>query len=182
MNLQEIEQKFLTVNAEKERDEETITTLRSQRASLFLEDSSGYSQEIDSLDKEIVKLQSSIDNFPSVIEELEHLLTAEQKKLAQEAKASLLTKQGEAAEEVQVLSKSFVGILEKAVNINESLRAALTAEAELAQNSGQHFPTERCRGSLQSLNMLLEIMQSQLFQGGSMTLNEETGKNINIIL
>ena len=182
--VQEIQAQIEKLKEATERKKEQLEEYRTKRAQLVINevDTTKNKARVTSIDSEIKQLKRAIENFPTELKLLEENLAAEQARIAENERSELVTKQEEAADEVQVLSKSFVGILEKAVNINESLRAALTAEATLAQRTGQHFPTERCRGSLQSLSMLLEIMQKQLQQGGSMTLNEETGKNIHIML
>lgn len=160
--LHQIEQKFLAVTAEKETAETKIVTLRSQRASLFLEDSSGYSQEIDKLDEEIIKLSSFIDSFPSVIEELENQLTKEKCRLAQIERDKLLEQQQEVVDEIHLLSKNFINLISQANEVNINLRNALSAEAGIRNKTGQDLLAVYTDGSCDSLRMLLETCQVQM--------------------
>ena len=180
----EIQTQIESLRESTEQKETQLEQYRSKRAEITVNEAmtTKNKQRIANIDAEVKRLKKSIENAPAELALLQVNLAAEQARIAEVERTELLTKQEEIADEVQVLSKSFVAILKKAVNINELLRSAQTAEATLAQQTGQHFPTERCRGSLQSLPLLLETMQIQLFQGGSMTLNEESSKNIHIML
>lgn len=182
--VQEIEQRISNLKESIERKKEQLEEYRTKRAQLVINevDTTKNKAKVTSIDSEIRRLNRAIENFPTELKLLEENLAAEQNRIAEQVRSELIDKQTEISVEISLLSKSFVLLLEKANHTNELLRAALSAEAGLAQQTGQHFLTECCRGSLQSLPLLCQTMQSQLFQGGSMTLNEETTKNIHIML
>ena len=110
----------------------------------------------------IKRLNSSIDNAPHELKLLEEQLAKEQDRIAQAARAELLTKQQEVADEVGLLSKNFITILEKANEVNTQLLAALSAESGIRQKTGADVLADYCHGSMGSLSMLLECMQSEL--------------------
>lgn len=139
-----------------------LDDLRRERAHLSIEGISSNVPKIDSLDKSIEKMQRYIDNCPVVLSELEHLLAAEQNRIEQEVKAELLEHHREIAEEVEVLSKNFISLLEKAVGVNQNLIAALSAEMGIRQKTGADVLKEYCHGSQMSLEMLLETCQGQM--------------------
>ena len=180
----EIQAQIEGLRESTEHKEEQLEQYRNKRAELVINEAMTTKNKarVTSIDSEIKQLKRAIENFPTELKLLEENLATEQNRIAEVERAELVIKQEEAADEVQVLSKSFVAILEKAVNINTQLIAALTAEAGLAQKTGQHFLTECCRGSLQSLSLLFEAMQNQLRGEAHMTLNEDVSKNIHIML
>jgi len=118
--------------------------------------------KVTSIDAEIRKLQKAIDNFPAELALLEENLAKEQHRLAQEENDKLLDLQREAANDVELLSKGFIVSLEKSVESNSQLRAALSAETSLREKTGVTILENYCHGSMQSLGMLLETMQAQM--------------------
>jgi len=160
--VQEIQTQIEATQENLITDKEVLEGLRADRAKLAVENSTKNSTKIALLDKQITTLRDKIDNTPAVISELENQLAAEQERLAQAEAAILLEKQNEVADEVEVLSKNFIALLKKANDVNEHLLAALTAEAGLAQKTGQQVLGDYCQGSRGSLSMLLETMQAQL--------------------
>lgn len=162
--VQEIEQRIANLKESIERKKTHLEAYRSKRAELVINEpgTTKNKAKVTSIDAEIKQLQKSIDNFPAELKLLEENLTKEQERLAQEERAKLFEQQQEVANEVELLSKSFVSLLEKANNINELLLNALSAEAGLAQRTGQKVLGDYCHGSMQSLSMLLETMQAQL--------------------
>ena len=164
MNTAEIQNRINNLNESIKHKETQLEQYRSKRAEITVNEAmtTKNKQRIANIDAEVKRLKKSIENAPAELKILEENLIAEQNRLAQEARAELLTKQEEVANEVELLSKSFVSLLEKANNINELLCNALSAEAGLREKTGQQILENFCHGSMQSLSMLLETMQAQL--------------------
>jgi len=181
--VQEIQIQIDNLKESTERKKEQIENYRKKRANLVLneEDSQKNKQKITSIDHEIRSLQRDIDNAPAELKLLNEKLVAEQRRVAEAERAKLIKQQEKVADELTLLSKNFIASLEKSVECNNQLQAALMAETQLQKKTGQCFPTERCRGSVQSLSLLLKVMQDQM-QGAPMTRNAETSKNIHIML
>ena len=159
---QEIENQIATVTAAQRTNSKLIDKLRQERAKLSVENANKNQQKISKIDDEMLKLRVAIENYPSELKLLEENLAAENQRIAQAEMDKLLEQQQEISDEVTLLSKGFVAILKKANDINTQLIAALTAETNLAQKTGQQVLTEYCHGSIDSLRMLLERMEAQL--------------------
>lgn len=142
-------------------NEVKLENLREERAHLVVEGDAKNEPRIDSLDKQIATLRDTLSNTPAVILELEKILTARQSRDAENKRDELIRQQLEVAEDVQVLSKNFVSMLSRAAEVNNHLQLALSAEAALAQKTGQQVLGEYCHGSQDYLRVLLETMQLQ---------------------
>lgn len=162
MNIQEIEQKIVLTNAETTADEESLLNIRAERAKLVVENDARNNPKIDALDRRIDTICCRLANAPAITTEYKSLLTEEKTRLAEVERDDSLSKQLEIVDEIQVLSRSFVSLLEKANNVNVDLRNALTAEAAIQMKTGQDILTEFAHGSAQSLLMLLEKSQAEL--------------------
>jgi len=181
--LQEIQKQITSLNESIGRKKEQIEAYRTKRAEITVNeaDTQKSKARITSIDSEIKKLTRDIENAPAELKLLEEKLAAEQRRVAEAERTKLIKQQEKVADELTLLSKNFIASLEKSVECNNQLQATLMAETQLQKKTGQCFPTERCRGSLQSLSLLLKVMQDQM-QGAPMTRNEETSKNIHIML
>lgn len=182
----EIQAQIEKLKEATERKKEHLEAYRSKRAEIVVNeaDTQKNKARVTSIDCEIKQLQKSIENAPTELALLEENLIAEQNRLAQKARAGLIEQQQEIAEEAEILSKSFIASLEKANNINSNLRAALSAEAGLAQKTGQQVLGNLgnfCHGSAMSLSLLLEVMQSQ-FAGNHTTPLGSADSNVRIRL
>lgn len=162
--LNEIQTQIDKLTESVSRKKSQIEEYRKKRAHLVLNeaDNEKSKQAITSIDFEIRKLQRDIDNAPAELELLQSQLADEQERIAQEEQNKLIEQQQEVADEIEVLSKQFVSLLEKANGCNIQLKSALTAEAAIRNKTGVNVLTEFCHGSMQSLSMLLETMKSQL--------------------
>lgn len=146
------------------RKKSQIEDYRKKRANLVLNepDNEKNKQAVTSIDHEIRRLQRDIDNAPAELELLQSQLADEQERIAQDERDKLIEQQQEVADEIEVLSKQFVSLLQKANDVNTQLRSALTAEAALRQKTGKHILENYCHGSMQSLSMLLQTMEAQM--------------------
>lgn len=142
-------------------NEVKLENLREERAHLVVEGDAKNEPRIDSLDKQIATLRDTLSNTPAVILELEKILTARQLRDAENKRDELIKQQLEVAEDVQVLSKNFVSLLSKAAEVNSHLQTARSAEAALAEKTGQQVLQSYCQGSQDYLRVLLETMQLQ---------------------
>lgn len=163
MTIEEIESKIQIVTAKQDSATKEIDSLRKERAKLtFYGKGKGNGEEIGRIDHKIFKLELGLSNVPAELELLNSKLAEERQRIAQEEKADLINQQEKIVKEVESLSVKFIESLEKAVEINEALRNALTDEMNLRNKTGKHLLTRYCHGSQQSLSMLFETMKGQL--------------------
>lgn len=181
--VQEIKAQINNLKESTERKETQLEQYRSKRAEIVMNEASTTKNKakVTSIDSEIKQLKRAIENFPTELKLLEENLATEQARIAQAENDKLLEQQREVAEDIEVLSKNFVTILEKAVGLNQNLVAALSAEAGLAAKTGQQVLGNYCHGSQMSLAMLLELMKSQI-DGQHTTPFGAAGVNIRIRL
>ena len=162
--IQEIEQRITNLKESIERKKTYLEQYREKRAELVINEpgTTKNKAKVTSIDSEIKQLKRAIENAPAELALLEENLAAEQRRIAEKKRSELIEQQQEVANEIELLSKGFVSLLEKANNINTLLRAALTAEHGLREQTGQQILENYCHGSMQSLSMLLGTMQAQL--------------------
>lgn len=179
MNTQEIKQRIQLVADNKKADEQALYNLKTERAKLYIENENN--PKLRELDKEIATLIAKIDNTPAVITELENQLNVAQQNDSHLAKEKLIEEQQAIARQIAELSERFIESLVTANEINEQLRAAVSAECGLRQKTGIDVLESFCNPSEGSLPMLLESCEAQM-SGQSGSIAGEAGKNIQIRL
>jgi len=163
MTVAQIEQKLEHHKTVLSESEAKLDELRRQRAKLALADSTKNKTEIAKLDKEIGQHIFDCNNLPSEIEVLESDLAAARKKVEERERSKLITNQKKSAEQVEILSKQFVEILEQAVAANSKLDLAYRNYCTLRTATKEDCMGKSiCRGSAGSLKYLFEICKKEM--------------------
>ena len=160
----EIQTDIESKTAELRTASKNIDSLRDERAQLAVNGQSSMKNQprITAIDNEINVLRNKIDNLPAELKLLGENLATENQRVAQAESAALLEQQKQVADDVENLSNQFVQALNKANDINEQLKTALSAEAAIRNKTGADVLAVYCHGSDGSCKMLLELMQSQM--------------------
>ncbi|MFB0556079.1 MAG: hypothetical protein ACETWQ_22480 [Phycisphaerae bacterium] len=158
----EIQEQIQDATAKQRSAGKEIDSLRKERARLAVENANKNMGEIGKIDRQIFEFEMTLSSIPAELELLQQNLSAEQARIAQAERDKLLEEQQEIANEVTLLSKGFITILKKANDINTQLRTALTAESRIREKTGKQILQNYCHGSMQSLQMLLQLMRLQM--------------------
>lgn len=160
--VEEIQEQINRTLAVETANQGKLENLITERALIVCEGDARNNPKIDSLDHQIAALRNTLESTPAVLTELNKILTKRQKLDAERVRNGLISQHLEICDEVRVLSKNFVALLERAFGVNQNLIAALSVENGIAQKTGQQILDNFCRGSQDYLRVLLETMQRQI--------------------
>lgn len=163
--VQEIKTQISKLKESTERKKEQLEQYRSKRAEITVNEevTAKNKQKIANIDTEIKRLKRAIENAPAEIALLEENLAAEQARIAEAERAKLVEQQQEVANEVELLSRNFVTILEKAVGVNQNLIAASDRYLALKNQTGVELCSENiCQGSRQFLKAVYDYCKDEL--------------------
>lgn len=163
--VQEIEHRISNLKEVTERKKEQLEEYRTKRAQLVINEADTIKNKakVTSIDAEIRRLNRAIENFPAELKLLEENLAAEQRRIAQAENDKLVDQQREVADEVEILSRNFVTILEKAISVNQNLIAANDRYLALKNQTGADVCSENiCQGSRQFLKAVYDFCKDEL--------------------